>query len=111
MSDEDALRPLDYAAGAGNDALIKLLVTAGADPSLGGREGRTPVHWAAYNGNGKALRMLVALGASPTVGDSKGRTVSHLAAQSGSKRGSSQCGAGRQRHSCAFGTRVSSSQW
>ena len=50
--------PLHFAAGAGHDAVVKLLLDAGAHPSLPDRNGRTPLERALQHGNESTIALL-----------------------------------------------------
>ena len=55
--------PLHQAVAAGHEAVVRLLVEAGADLDVRGQQGWTPLHAAARNGNTEMVRLLIGKGA------------------------------------------------
>ncbi|WP_066527971.1 ankyrin repeat domain-containing protein [Erythrobacter sp. CCH5-A1] len=64
--------PLCAAAGLGNDAVVRALLSAGADPEVPGRFGDRPLHLACRAGNEAAARALIEGGA-----DVNAKTISN----------------------------------
>jgi len=78
----EANRPLHAAlAGAGNPALVELLVARGADVCATGASGITPLHIAASRGSEQFVALLRAGGADPQAAMHDGRTPADLAAE------------------------------
>ncbi len=82
----DGMTALHWAAERGDDALVPLLLAAGASASVRTRVGDyTPLHLAARSGSATAVTALLAAGASTAVTTStSGVQPIHLAAGSGS---------------------------
>ncbi|KAI0860567.1 hypothetical protein F4860DRAFT_478862 [Xylaria cubensis] len=58
------LTPLHPASYSGNIGIMKLLLTAGADPGLQNDSGWAPLHLASYHGHSEAVKLLLKAGAS-----------------------------------------------
>jgi len=65
VPDGATLRPLDWAAFMGNQALIRLLIDGGADPGRHNELGMSALHWAILANQGKAAKLLRALAPDP----------------------------------------------
>ena len=70
---------------AGDDALARELIAAGANPDAEDDGGQPLLQWAMKRGDRGAFRMLLALGADPARGNRDGRTALHLAAMGKSR--------------------------
>ncbi|XP_046988481.1 serine/threonine-protein phosphatase 6 regulatory ankyrin repeat subunit A-like [Schistocerca americana] len=75
--------PLHVAAANRRDAVVRLLLEAGADCEVRDGRGRTALHAAAASGSVHALRLLLDAGSDPESQDSEGNTAMHLASQAG----------------------------
>ncbi|XP_049855289.1 CARD- and ANK-domain containing inflammasome adapter protein-like [Schistocerca gregaria] len=75
--------PLHVAAANRRDAVVRLLLEAGADCEVRDDRGRTALHAAAASGSVHALRLLLDAGSDPESQDSEGNTAMHLASQAG----------------------------
>jgi uncharacterized protein len=71
---------LAEAAAAGDRALIRKLVEAGADPNARGDKGVYMVQWALLNKSKAGVDALLEAGADPARADNEGKTVVHYAA-------------------------------
>ncbi len=78
-SDPYKVTPLHYAAGKGNDNLINMLLTAGANPNAQDSSQCTPLMWAISNGKDKAATLLASK-TDLTIRDNLGRTALHWVA-------------------------------
>ena len=65
-------RPLFYAAMAGGEATLGLLLSQRADVRAKNQEGRTCLHWAVRNGHLNCARTLIAAKAAVDVRDEEG---------------------------------------
>jgi ankyrin repeat protein len=75
------------AAERGHAAIVRSLLSRGADVTATTTLGATPLHWAAYHDHPEAVAILLRHGASPAARDAEGETAATLAiarAQSGS---------------------------
>jgi hypothetical protein len=77
--------PLSWAAGNGNEAVIRLLLENGANLESRDDGGRTPLSWAAQNGHEAVTKLLLKKGANPESKDDGGRTPLSWAADRGRK--------------------------
>jgi ankyrin repeat protein len=71
------------AAFHGADAILKVLIEAGANPNLKNRDGFAPIHWAASQGHIKTCEILIRNKADINAKTSAGGTALHVAASSG----------------------------
>ena len=78
---EDGQRPLQAAVESGEDAIVELLVRAGADANGRDRKGRTPIMMLSDDSTEEMVRTLVTYGADLRAKDKKKRTVLHYAAE------------------------------
>eukprot|EP00928_Gymnodinium_smaydae_P024831 TRINITY_DN19983_c0_g1_i1.p1 TRINITY_DN19983_c0_g1~~TRINITY_DN19983_c0_g1_i1.p1 ORF type:complete len:1113 (-),score=201.50 TRINITY_DN19983_c0_g1_i1:351-3689(-) len=87
-SSTQQLRPVHFAAGAGDATMIQTLVSHGADvnalTSAGGLPHYMAIHEAAYHGNAEAVRCLLDYEADPDAVNKGGQTALHIAARVGS---------------------------
>ncbi|XP_038068775.1 E3 ubiquitin-protein ligase mind-bomb-like [Patiria miniata] len=67
--------PLHAAAERSHEAVVRLLLTNGADMNAQTSYGDTPLHLAAYRGNYAIVRCLVEAGCNLNIVNSKGRTA------------------------------------
>lgn len=63
--------------------IVRMLLTAGADPSARSATDGTPVHTAAFTGDVEVVRLLLAAGGDPEATDQKGVTPLDLAREQG----------------------------
>jgi ankyrin repeat protein len=71
-------------AAGGREALVRALLTAGADTNAKDDEnGCTPLHWAVEQGSEDAARALLAAGADKNATNNRGETPLHYAQQEG----------------------------
>ncbi|KAJ6097022.1 ankyrin 2-3/unc44 [Penicillium sp. IBT 16267x] len=76
---------LDYAAAAGNQNMVKILISAGADVNHASKSDlRVPLHLAAESGQIDVVTALLDANADPTKEDSLSRTVLYYASLAGS---------------------------
>lgn len=74
--------PLHGAAQGTNEAIVKILIEAGADPNSlqDNSYYRTPLVWAVITGNERVVKTLIDCGAKPDLPDNEGKTpLSHAA--------------------------------
>ena len=71
--------PLSYAVTEGNENLVNLLLSAGAEIDKRNYEGATPLAYAALHGKRKIVHILLHNGADPNAQDSEGKTPLHHA--------------------------------
>ena len=71
--------PLMMAVLMGKDDAVKQLLAAGADTSIGEKDGYTPMHGAGFQGRASIARMLVAHGLNPSDMHGDGSTPIHRA--------------------------------
>ncbi len=69
---DNGLTPLHIATLFHRQAAVELLLSAGADVSLGDAEGNVPLHMAAFLGYTDLVSSLLAAGADPTVRNQRG---------------------------------------
>ena len=87
--DSRGVTPLHVAARAGDAAIVRKLISAGAQVSVhdqvkeNGSGNETPLHWAAFGGHLAALLELLSAGAEVNAVEVRGRTALHYAAQRG----------------------------
>lgn len=74
---------LIYAAVAGSDAMIKLLLQGGARSSIRDMDGRVALHWAVQRDNPEAVAALLDGGAEVDILDPHGTTPLMMAAANG----------------------------
>ncbi|XP_069186277.1 uncharacterized protein [Procambarus clarkii] len=79
--DEDGYTPLHLATIAGNRAVVKYLLTKGADVKSLDNEKHTAVHWATVCGEVDILDLLIDAGGDPSTPDIHGAYPLHYAAQ------------------------------
>ncbi|MEZ4388857.1 MAG: ankyrin repeat domain-containing protein [Candidatus Krumholzibacteriia bacterium] len=73
------LTPLHLAAIGGDPAIVRTLVTAGADPDAADTDGAVPALWGILEGNVDCTVALLDLGADPTLEHKDGDSVASLA--------------------------------
>jgi ankyrin repeat protein len=78
-----AITPLHWAAKYGHDAVVELLLEAGARVDAPDRDGMTPLHRAAEKGAERAVKAMLKHGADPTVVGVNGATPLRLATTQG----------------------------
>ena len=84
QKDNSGYTALHYAARAGNNDVLKILLSHGADPnSLTSAGGATPLHRAGYMGNLGGIEILIKYKARVDISDSDGKTVLHKCAEKG----------------------------
>lgn len=81
--DSDGMTALHRAAQVGNEALVRLLLSNGADTKAKVGIGRTVLHLAEEGRNEAVIQLLLEKGWNPKVKDRRGRTVLHDAARTG----------------------------
>ena len=69
----------------GADAVVPLLLEAGADPAIGEKDGYTPMHGAGFQGRANIAKMLIEFGLDPSDRHKDGFTPIHRAAKGSSK--------------------------
>ena len=75
--------PLHYAAGSGNEKVVKLLLAKGADIKAKAADGTTALHWAAGYGRYDIVKLLLDSRAEVNDTQNDGWTALHRAAQRG----------------------------
>ena len=81
--DETGGNTLGWAARAGQDDVVRLLLKRGAQTERLGEDGFTPLGAAAFFGHRSTVRLLLKAGADPRTRSASGQTPMHLAASSG----------------------------
>ncbi|MBX3734768.1 MAG: ankyrin repeat domain-containing protein [Verrucomicrobiae bacterium] len=71
--------PVQWAAGAGEEAILKMLLDAGSTPRTAYPNGTTPLHLAAAQGHDGSVRVLLKAGANPNARTDDGKTPLDLA--------------------------------
>ena len=77
--------PLYTASVSGRAEVIKVLLSAGADPNAGRERGRSPLRAAAYHGHDECVSLLIEAGAQVDASPGREVTALHLAALSPSQ--------------------------
>lgn len=80
-ADGDGLSPLHHACSSGFQGIVRLLLRAGADPTLADRDGFLPLHHACQTGHRNVVRLLIKAGADPTHANRDGSLPLHKACQ------------------------------
>ncbi|MFI4919864.1 MAG: ankyrin repeat domain-containing protein [Legionellales bacterium] len=83
INDNIGATSLYFAAYQGDVAIMKLLLSAGADPDLADNDGFTPLFRAAENNHFSAVRILLEAGAAPSKAPNNGITPLLIAAAKG----------------------------
>ncbi len=78
--------PLSWAAAGGHAAVVKLLISSGANPDAGDNHGRTALSWAAERGHVGVLSLLIEHGADTNSTDNNRRTPLSWAAECADER-------------------------
>src|SRR5256885_1060777 len=74
-----AIKAGDLAAGAGDLAIVRALLDAGADPNARNREGRTSLHTVAFTGDRAMCELLLGAGGDGAIADGQGKTPVDIA--------------------------------
>jgi TonB family protein len=82
-SDDAGWTALMHAGSAGHDAVVRVLLDAGADVRLRNKAGETALHLAAQNGHTAVARLLLQAGADFAARDAEGRTPLFRAIEGG----------------------------
>jgi len=82
-SQQDRRTALHWAAYEGDEAMIVLLITHGANTEIRDHKNRTALHIAAERGYDKVVQVLVTQDANTEALDSQNRTALHIAAERG----------------------------
>ncbi|VUC25990.1 unnamed protein product [Clonostachys rosea] len=82
-ADEDGYTALLFAAEAGQDAAVRLLVELGAEVESKNSSGESPLWLAAHYGHGAVVQTLLEIGADPDSADELGQTPVAAAAEGG----------------------------
>jgi ankyrin repeat protein len=78
-----AVMPLHSAVAGGHEAVVEVLLAAGADPNVTQRHGWTPLQGAAANGLLASVERLLEAGADPGARNDDGRTALDVAREGG----------------------------
>ena len=70
------MTPLSWAAYAGHDKVVSLLLEAGADKDIKDNHGATPMHYAAASGCDKVVSLLLEAGADKNIKNTAGANLS-----------------------------------
>ncbi len=79
----DGSTPLQWAVFEGDDAEVKRLLAAGADPTVANDYGVDALQLAADSSNNEVIRLLLKAGANANSANPEGETVLHLVARAG----------------------------
>lgn len=86
--------PIQSAAAAGHENVVKVLLQLGADPNVREQGGYTPLHAAAQNGDEEMIRTLIYGGADLTLKSNDGKTAMDLAMEAGHEKAAVLLGEG-----------------
>ncbi len=75
--------PIQSAASAGHDQIVKMLLANGADPNVREQRGYTPLHSAAQSGSEEIIRTLIYGGADMSLKGDDGKLALDLAQEAG----------------------------
>ena len=79
----NGMSPLLWACQLRAPLIVKLLLSAGADPNLPDDEGETPLHVAAFEGTMETVHLLLQHGANPDAATEDGKTPLMNSAKAG----------------------------
>ena len=79
----EELNGLMRAVITGNETMVKVELSSGADVNIADDDKRTALIWVARNGHAKIVKMLLAAGANPNAEDNDGRTALIWATRNG----------------------------
>lgn len=85
--DGDGSTPLFTALRVGSDAIVEMLLEAGASTKTRNEIRQDPLMIAAHSGNLRSVRLLLSHGANPSAVDDHGRTALHWAVVGGDRPG------------------------
>ncbi len=80
---DDACTALHYAAFAGAEDAVSLLLKSGSDPNAQDATGHSPLHYAAFAGHDSVFLLLTQAGSDPAAVDDSLTTMLHAAAAGG----------------------------
>eukprot|EP01060_Flectonema_neradi_P017079 TRINITY_DN2380_c1_g1_i1.p1 TRINITY_DN2380_c1_g1~~TRINITY_DN2380_c1_g1_i1.p1 ORF type:complete len:357 (+),score=54.62 TRINITY_DN2380_c1_g1_i1:63-1133(+) len=86
IQDKRGMSAVHYSAGAGNIAILRFLLSKGADPSPCSSVGLQPIHFAASRGRLECLRELCQQGADSNSRNNAGNTPLFFAVRNGKPR-------------------------